>query len=283
MLYHQYNQVMTNNNLTISDLFIYPIKSLGGIRLESSKVDERGLVYDRRWVLIDEQNRFLTQRELPELVFFSTKIVGQELIVFDKRNPEDILSLEMFPQVGEKVDVQIWDDVCESMVLDDEINLWFSSKLGRHTRLAYMPSKTKRLVDMDYAHEGELTGFSDGYPILIIGEASLADLNKRLELPVGMDRFRPNIVFTGGTPFEEDTMHNIEINGVKMQGVKLCARCVMTTTDQETAMRTKEPLHTLATFRKKNNKIYFGQNLLAKSPGTIYVGDSILYSTNLSS
>lgn len=269
---------MTRKDLIISDLYIYPIKSLGGIRLESSKVDDRGLEYDRRWVLIDDQNRFLTQRELPELVFFSTKIVGQELIVFDKRNPLDIVSLNLLPQTGIKVAVQIWDDICESIVLEDTVNHWFSTKLGRNTRLAYMPSATKRLVDTNYASDGEVTGFSDGYPILIIGEASLADLNERLELPVNMDRFRPNIVFTGGSAYEEDEMVDIEINGVNMKGVKLCARCVMTTTDQQTALRSKEPLYTLATYRKKNNKIYFGQNLLTKSKGTIHVGDHILYS-----
>ena len=266
---------MTGNNLTITDLYIYPIKSLGGIRLESSKVDERGLEYDRRWVLIDEQNRFLTQRELPELVFFSTKIVGQELIVFDKRNPDDILSLNLLPQSGIKIDVQIWDDVCESIVLDDTINQWFSTKLGRYTRLAYMPASTKRLVDKDYAKEDEVTGFSDGYPILMIGSASLADLNKRLDQPLGMDRFRPNIVFSGGEPFDEDLITDFTINNVMMRGVKPCARCIMTTTNQDTAERTKEPLNTLSTYRKKGNKIYFGQNVLAKGLGYITVGDLI--------
>lgn len=270
---------MTNNNLTITELYIYPVKSLGGIRLKSSMVDERGLEHDRRWVLIDENNRFLTQRELPELVFFSTKIIGQQLVVLDRQNPGDPISLDLFPETGEKAIVQIWDDLCESIVLDDKVNLWFSSKLGRHARLAYMPSTTKRLVDGNYASEGEVTGFSDGYPILIIGEASLADLNTRLETPVGMDRFRPNLVFSGGSAFEEDMMRDIEINGVRMSGVKLCARCVMTTTDQQTAQRSKEPLHTLATYRKTNNKIYFGQNILAKSSGSIKVGDPILYST----
>lgn len=268
---------MSNDQLVITDLFIYPIKSLGGIRLDASMVGDMGLLHDRRWVLIDENNRFITQREIPQLAFLATEITEDQLKVYDKRDRSDYLLLDLFPQTGETTSVQIWDDVCEAILISEIANSWFSKKLGMPARLAYMPSTTKRLVDTSYAKEGEVTGFSDGYPILLIGSASLDNLNTRLEIPVGMDRFRPNIVFTGGSPYEEDLINEIKINDVILLGVKPCARCIMTTTNQETAERSKEPLYTLSTYRKQNNKVNFGQNVLAKGEGTIRVRDIIVY------
>jgi uncharacterized protein YcbX len=266
---------MSANKLIVTDLFIYPIKSLGGIRVEASLIQERGLLHDRSWVLIDENNRFITQRENSQLVFFSTEINDSYLKVFDKRDPSDYILVDLFPQFGELVSVQIWDDICDSILVSDDASNWFSAKLDMNLRLAFMPDLTKRLVDTKYAKEDEITGFSDGYPILMIGTASLEDLNSRLAQPIGMDRFRPNIVFSGGEPFEEDLIKDFTINGVMMRGVKPCARCIMTTTNQVTAERSKEPLNTLSTYRKKDNKIYFGQNVLAKGLGSINVGDLI--------
>jgi len=138
-----------------------------------------------------------------------------------------------------------------------------------------MPDNTQRRVDGRYAHNKEITSFSDGYPLMLIGQASLDDLNSRLQSPLPMNRFRPNIVFTGGDPFLEDSMKQFEINGVRFFGVKLCARCVITTIDQQTTEKAKEPLKTLSTYRSKNNKIYFGQNLLFHGSGTISIGDAI--------
>ena len=266
---------MSRNKLIVTDLYVYPIKSLGGIRVESSLIQERGLLHDRSWVLIDENNRFITQREIPGLVFFSTEIKESFLKVFDKRDPSDYILVDLFPQVGELVSVQIWDDTCDSILVSAEASNWFSAKLDMRLRLAYMPASTRRLVDTKYAKEEEVTGFSDGYPILMIGTASLEDLNSRLAQPIGMDRFRPNIVFSGGEPFEEDIITDFTINSVMMRGVKPCARCIMTTTNQQTAERSKEPLNTLSTYRKNENKIYFGQNVLAKGLGYINVGDII--------
>ena len=266
---------MSRNKLIVTDLYVYPIKSLGGISIESSLIQERGLLHDRSWVLIDENNRFITQREIPGLVFFSTEIKESFLKVFDKRDPSDYILVDLFPQVGELVSVQIWDDTCDSILVSAEASNWFSAKLDMKLRLAYMPASTKRLVDPKYAKEDEVTGFSDGYPILMIGTASLEDLNSRLAQPIGMDRFRPNIVFSGGEPFEEDLIIDFIINGVMMRGVKPCARCIMTTTNQQTAERSKEPLNTLSTYRKNENKIYFGKNVLAKGLGYINVGDII--------
>jgi uncharacterized protein len=142
-------------------------------------------------------------------------------------------------------------------------------------KLVYMPDESKRRVDVGYALSKEITSFSDAYPVLMVGQASLDDLNSRLEIPVPMNRFRPNIVFTGGDPYQEDTMQHFQINEIDLYAVKPCARCAITTTDQETSATAKEPLKTLATYRTGNNKVYFGQNILYKQQGTIKVGDEL--------
>jgi hypothetical protein len=138
-----------------------------------------------------------------------------------------------------------------------------------------MPDTTRRSVDGRYAFNKEIVSFADGFPILLIGQASLDDLNKRLLIPLPMDRFRPNIVFTGGLPYQEDEFNHFQIAGISFFGVKRCARCVITTIDQDTIAQGKEPLRTLNEYRKMNNKIYFGQNLLFLGSGAVSLGDPI--------
>jgi uncharacterized protein YcbX len=138
-----------------------------------------------------------------------------------------------------------------------------------------MPDTERRKVDEQYAFNNEITGFSDAFPLLIIGQSSLDDLNSRLEQPLPINRFRPNIVFTGGQPYEEDTMEHVIVNKIDLYGVKLCARCVITTINQTDAQKGKEPLKTFASYRMKNNNVYFGQNMLHGQTGVIHLGDVI--------
>jgi len=147
--------------------------------------------------------------------------------------------------------------------------------MGIKCRLVHMPEETHREVDQRYAQPGMITSFSDAYPFLLIGQHSLDDLNTKLAEPLPMDRFRPNIVFTGGRPFEEDLMNHVKIAGIDFYGAKLCARCVLTTINQQTAVKAKEPLKTLASYRLKNKKILFGQNLIHKGTGIITIGDTL--------
>ncbi len=261
---------------TISQLFIYPVKSLGGIEVAAAQLTDRGLQYDRRWMVVDLNNQFLTQREHPDMCLLQTAIAGGDLVIFDKNNPTDKITVALHPEVsGETVQVQVWDDSCAAQPVSHFANEWFSQKLKMPCRLVYMPEEEKRLVDERYAHSKEITSFSDGYPLLMIGQASLNDLNGRLHQPLPMERFRPNIVFTGGEPYAEDTMKNISINEIDLFGVKLCARCVMPTINQQTAEKGKEPLKTLSVYRMKNNKIYFGQNMLYKQTGYLQTGNTI--------
>jgi len=260
--------------LTVSELFIYPIKSLGGIAVSSAAVTDRGLQYDRRWMLIDEQNTFLSQREVASMALFDVAIQEEGLSVTYKPDDDAIL-IPFEPQTNEMLTVEVWSDHCKGIVVSQEANQWFSDKLGIHCRLVYMPDIVKRRVDGRYAIDKEIVSFADGYPMLLIGQSSLDDLNSRLQEKLSMRRFRPNIVFTGGEPFEEDGLEAFKIKDILFHGVKLCARCVITTIDPDTARTGKEPLRTLATYRMRNNKIYFGQNLLHKGEGRIQVGDVI--------
>lgn len=262
--------------LTVSDLYIYPIKSLGGIRVERAILTDRGFQYDRRWMLVDMHNRFLTQRELPEMALLSVEITEESLVVKQKMTGTTSLDIPFAPR-GEELEVTVWDDTCPARRVDDHVDQWFSEVLGIPCKLVYMPDTTQRRVDEKYALNREITSFADGYPLLLIGQASLDDLNKRLSAPLPMDRFRPSIVFTGGAPYQEDELTRFELSGISFYGVKRCARCVMVGINQETAVKYKEPLKTLSTYRQANNKIFFGQNLLYDFTGErhIAVGDVI--------
>jgi len=264
--------------LTISDLYIYPIKSLGGIRLNTATLTDRGFQHDRRWMLVDAGNQFLTQRELPQMTLLQVELREDGLVVRHKHTGDALIV--PFEPAGDACTVTVWEDTCEGRHVSPQADQWFSDQLSLPCRLVYMPEATQRKVDPNYAHGEEITSFSDGFPLLMIGQASLDDLNSRLPEPLTMERFRPNIVFTGGTPFLEDEMAAFTIAGkdIRFLGVKPCARCVITTVDLMTGEKGKEPLKTLSGYRRLGNKIYLGQNLLFdKIPhtGEISVGDTL--------
>ena len=259
--------------LSVSQLYIYPIKSLGGIALNKAQVTDRGFQYDRRWMLVDENNQFLTQRIFPQMALLQVQVKEDSLLVQHKKDGSSINV--PFQPLGAAYKVQVWSDVCKGIEVSTQINKWFSDMLLVKCKLMYMPDSTKRRVDTRYASHKEITSFSDGYPFLLIGQASLDDLNNRLEEPLPMNRFRPSIVAQGSAPFEEDEWAHFRINQIDFYGVKLCSRCVITTINQDEATKGKEPLHTLATYRMFQNKIYFGQNLLQRGEGVISIGDAI--------
>jgi uncharacterized protein YcbX len=260
--------------LRVSQLYIYPVKSLGGIALNTATVTDRGFQYDRRWMLVDHNNLFISQREVHQMALLKLQVTESGIRVnHTVQNVSYIIPFE--PKKDEFAEVTIWDDTCTGQFVSDEADKWFSDVLEISCRLVYMPNDSHRITDQRYTNENSITSFSDAYPFLMIGQASLDDLNGRLAETLPMTRFRPNIVFTGGAPYEEDTMNTFIIGNITFYGVKLCARCVMTTIDQETAIAGKEPLKTLARYRSKNHKIMFGQNLAHKGLGEIKVGDQL--------
>lgn len=260
--------------LTVSQLFIYPVKSLGGIEVAQAQVTSRGLQHDRRWMLVDEHHNFISQREEEALALFDVSI-QEEGLKISYRPTGAALDVPFRPPNPQPLTVEVWSDVCRALTVSKEADGWFSSLLGKKCRLVYMPDDELRRVDNHYARNGEITSFADAFPLLLIGQASLDDLNSRLHEKITMLRFRPNVVFTGGLPYEEDMLQAFSINNIQFLGVKLCARCSITTINPQTAEKAKEPLRTLATYRMQNNKIYFGQNLLHRGKGTIHTGDNL--------
>jgi len=188
------------------------------------------------------------------------------------------IDIPMTPDGGDVAEVTIWNDTVQARPYDDKTNAWFSDALDVKCRLVLLPGESKRPIDSNYAvaPDNEVS-LADGYPFLLIGEGSLADLNSRLKAPVPMNRFRPNLVVAGTEAFAEDTWKRIRVGDVEFHLVKPCERCVLTTVDQSIGEKTgKEPLKTLSTYRNQNNKVLFGQNLIAESAGgSVRVGDAV--------
>jgi uncharacterized protein YcbX len=260
--------------LKVSELYLYPVKSLGGIKVEQAIITDMGFEYDRRWMLIDNNNRFLSQREIAKMALLKVSLEPSGLKITDTTNHTNIL-IPYEPSTNEFVQVIVWDDICTGQLMGAEADKWLSNALNLECRLVYMPDGCERFTDPRYTPAESITSFSDAYPFMMIGQASLDNLNNKLVKALPVDRFRPNIVFTGGTEFMEDTMNSILINNIPFYGVKLCARCNIPTIDQNNMETSKEPLKTLATYRAKSHKIYFGQNLICGDKGMVSVGDAI--------
>jgi uncharacterized protein len=257
----------------LSGLYVYPIKSMGGIPLEAWDVDGRGLRYDRRWMLVDEDGWFISQRELPRMALIGVRIEPDRLVVVAPGMP--LLELSLGTTTGKTIPARIWDDVVEASPVGDDADRWFGEFLGVRCRLVFLPDESVRPVDPDYGETGDQVGLADGFPFLLISEASLADLNARLEQPLPMNRFRPNLVIGGCEPFAEDGWSRVRIGSITFRVVKPCSRCAITTVDQTTVVAGKEPLRTLARFRKVGNKVLFGQNLIHDGTGTLLTGDPV--------
>lgn len=258
----------------LSALNIYPIKSCAGIAVRSWDVDTFGFRYDRRWMVTTPRGEFITQRECPALALVRVEVAEPHLRVTAPGMPDLVLALN--PLGGRPVSTMIWDDQVSVVAPDHRADDWFSQVVGLEVVLAYMPDTVRREVDRDWAPRGGRTGFADGFPFLLIGDASLADLNQRLGEALPMNRFRPNLVVAGSAPFAEDGWRAIRIGGLEMEVVKPCARCVVTTTSQERGARDgDEPLRTLATFRRQDGKVMFGQNVVHYGTGTLQVGNEV--------
>lgn len=260
-------------SLILSEINIYPIKSLGGIRLKSAKVLEKGLEHDRRWMLMDDDHEFMTQRIYPKMALFKLSMVNDQFSITHKGN--SIVLPFTHSVIDAPIKAKIWDDVVDVFEVSETYSAWFSEQLQINCRLVAFPEKNPRLVDERYQVNHEHVSLADAYPFLLIGEQSLADLNSRLKEPVPMNRFRPNFVFRGGDPFAEDRWKKFSIGKSKFAAVKPCARCVLTTVNQDTGEKGIEPLLTLSQYRKKENKVLFGQNIIALNHFEVYEGDEI--------
>jgi uncharacterized protein YcbX len=262
--------------MIVSEVNIYPIKSCAGTRLDVGVIGGRGFANDRRWLLVDEDWRFLTQREIARMALIKPEVDERCM----RLSAPEMSGFELpVDQGGKHVEVTIWKDSGVGAVdQGDDVAQWFSDYVGRNVRLVRFADDYVRQVSQQYApRESDQVGFADGYPFLIISEDSLADLNARLEAKsesaLPMNRFRPNIVVRdAGEPYAEDTWRTIRVGDVLFDLVKPCARCAITTTNQATAERGKEPLRTLATYRKDRGGPLFGQNAIHRSLGVVTTG-----------
>jgi uncharacterized protein YcbX len=258
----------------ITSLFYYPVKSCRGIALDAATLDRRGIVDDRRLMIIDEWGRFVSQRSHPRLALVDVRLDQDNLTL----GAPGLQALSI-PVVrsGATRTVVVWQDECEAVDQGQEAAGWLSEFLEASVELVRIDDHFKRAVDPNYAvRSSDEVGFADGYPLLVISEESLDDLNTRLDVPVPMNRFRPNIVVRGGGVYAEDQWRRVRFGEVSAAIVKPCARCSITTVDQQTGERSKEPLRTLATYRHDPERdVLFGQNVIHASPGTIRVGDIV--------
>jgi uncharacterized protein YcbX len=262
------------NNYLLSEITIYPIKSLSGISLQSSIVEERGLKYDRRWMLIYESGMFFTQRDHPQMALLQPQFNNGALSIKHKQEKLSPIEIPGKPDGNSEIMVTVWNDQCKAQTYNSNVDEWFCRALGFKCRLVYMPDSTERQVSPQNANN-KIVSFADGYPFLIIGEESLRDLNDKLEELLPMNRFRTNFVFSGGNSFDDDKRKNIKISTVDFLVLKPCARCTITTVNQDTGIKGKEPLTTLAMFRKVKGKVLFGQNMVCETTGIVSVGDEI--------
>ena len=257
----------------LTSLYVYPIKSVGGIALREARLDSRGIEHDRRWMLVDENGKFMSQRKHPRMALISTRLTSDSLIAEASEMPK--LHLPLQPEGSSDLEVQIWSDVVRAVPVRDGAGEWFSTFLGVPCRLVYMPDETVRRVDQEYATAGDLVGFADSFPLLLISQASVDDLGKRLGKEVPVNRFRPNLVVEGCEPFDEDGWRGLRIGEVSFRVAKPCSRCSIVMTDQNSGERDREVLAALSGYRQVGRDVLFGQNLAQNATGTLHVGATV--------
>ena len=270
----------------VSDLFVYPIKSCGGIRVDSADLWETGLYLDRLWMLVTADGRFVSQRTVPRLALVRTALKFESLQL---RAP-GMLRLDI-PIAGfdysdaRRVDVEVWGTRVEAFPENDLVNTWFSRFLDLPVRLVRIDPDFRRICDPAWTGNQEaITQFADGFPLLVISKASLDDLNRRLEAAgkaaVPMERFRPNVVIDGVDAYEEDYLSTVSTPAYEFRMVKPCARCGIPSIDQETGEPGTEPGHTLAAYRHnpRVHGVTFGMNAIVvrgADEAVIRVGDDL--------
>jgi uncharacterized protein len=270
--------------ITVTKLFSYPVKSMGAVSHQTAYCHARGMEYDRSWMIIDENGKFLTQRELPKMALVQPEIITKNGIFegLQLRYEADTISIEAAVATGlanPSIITKVWDDTVQVQAINGPINTWISEILGQKVQLVYLPTSNLRLVDERYRkNANDSTSLSDGYPYLIVSEASLQLLEQKVGAKIDIRRFRPNIVVTGCTAHAEDTWGGIMADGVSFFGVKPCARCPIPNIDPNTGQKILPVLKSLSSYRMINHKVYFGQNLVISATGLLSVGNQLTIS-----
>jgi len=262
--------------LHVSELWVYPVKSLRGRPLGTIAVEPWGFVHDRRWMVVDDANRALTQRTIPKMASIAASVEPGRLRLSAMEVADLLVPIGLAaPQI---VEVTVWGSRVPAVDCGDAAAVWLTARCGQACRLVHMDDPRSRPVDPAFAQEGDHVGFADGFPVLIASTASLATLNAQLAEPVGMSRFRPNLVIEGCLPWAEDGWSRVRIGQVSFRVAKPCTRCIVVTVDQVSGARPSktEPLRTLhALHRDAEERPIFGQNLIPDSVGIIRLGDVV--------
>ncbi len=262
----------------VSALFVYPVKSCRGIRVEESVLEPRGLRHDRRWMIVDEAGAFVTQRTAPRLAQVRTSLELDGLHLESDGMPSLVVPFvdSSHAVVGpERTSVRVWRDEVAAVDCGENASRWLTRWLGFPASLVFMPDDTRRPIDPTYARSNDIVSFADGFPVLVASSTSLDELNAQMATPVPMDRFRANIVVSGCLPWSEDSWARLRIGEAEIRIAKPCERCVVTTIDQCTAARGAEPMLALALSRRRDNAVLFGQNGVGEQTGTISVGNRV--------
>ncbi len=253
----------------VESITIYPVKSCRGVSLDSAEIVTRGLMDDRRFMLVDESGRFITQREEHSLTRIDVSLSQRG---FRLQAPGQVeLEIPKSLQRGDSIEVEVWRSRVNALV-EPEGSRWFGSYLGRDVRLVHFPDRTQRIVEDE---DDSFVAFQDAYPFLVISRSSLEDLNRRLPRALEMERFRPNLVLTGVPPYAEDSLQRFQIGSVRFRMTRPCVRCVVTTLDPRTGEAGKEPLATLAGYHTFDDKVSFGVNAVHETLGILGVGDPL--------
>ncbi|MBS2015833.1 MAG: MOSC domain-containing protein [Deltaproteobacteria bacterium] len=264
-------------SLRLAEIHVYPLKGARGITLERAEVRITGLAHDRRFMILGDDGRFVTQREEPRLALLETAIRGDELVLSAPGCGDAALPLLPHTEGLPRRAVNVFDDATFAVAIEGPANDLVSRHLGRAVTIVFMPDDVERPVESPYGAPGDRVFFADAYPVLLATRASLAELNGRLTTPLPMNRFRPNLVVEGGEAWEEERFGRARVGALSLRMPKRCSRCSVTTVDQATAEVGKEPLRTLATYRAESNKVYFAQNAIPDAPATIAIGDEVAY------
>jgi uncharacterized protein len=262
------------SKLTVTELAIYPVKSLAGISLSTMSLGARGPQFDRHWMVTDPLGQFLTQRQQPRMCLIKTALHPDALELSAPDMPVLRLPLSA-ATAGARSSVTVWRDTVQAFDVGAAAADWLSAYLGIACRLHCMPVDSVRAVDPNYAQSGDQVGFADGFPILLITESSLQAFNAELPMPIGSERFRPNIVLGGNAPYAEDAWRRLRIGSIEFDLVKPCSRCVIPSLDPLTAERQPIISKTLSRLRRRGDAVYFGQNMIHRGLGSIAVGDSV--------
>jgi uncharacterized protein YcbX len=258
--------------LQLTGLYRYPLKSARGTALQSVALDRFGIAGDRRWMLVDDAGRFVSQRSLPALARLAVTLdaLGLALGIDDES-----LFVAVPGPAAPVIEVEVWGDRLPARLAADEAAHWLTRRLGTPLRMVWMPDDAQRAVDPAFAGQGHCVSFADGFPLLLISQAALEELNRRLPAPVPMDRFRPNLVIGGAAPHAEDQWRKLRIGAVEIELVKPCTRCVVPSIDQQTARRDPAINRVLAAYRRRDGAITFGMNGVAAAGGILQVGDDV--------